>query len=479
MSPLVLLPIGLMVGLLAVLSGSSRARTRPRRRGLPPEILRCIAAAKTGQLTVSQLTECAQMCDALGYTKLAARFRELALAKEVEQVTRAPAVPPVVPAAPIVPPVVAPTRPPPPPVGPPPPARPAPPGVTRVEPPAPPPAPVVPPSPLRPPREGTSVVPKESPKLAPDDFQPERIVCSAPDGRAYACRATGRTKGHLKNLQRAINKALEAFGMGALELGVDGAIGAKTVKTAAKLTARVKFEGSSVTARILRDALQPPTPEKMSRAAPVLTKFFAKTAKEAQLAGAAKKALGWMLDLTGAGKWASSGEGVGSPLVTSPWPDVSDDQWERFLVAMARARVSSVSPSYGLGLFHYDARQLERLGLVDNVRAGVPEPIGDYAGDREVWVGDWVPPNDAEQFLSDGTYQIEVFSSDMATRRGYIESLDAIGEMIAGKPATLSGLLAVAKYAGDEGLVSWLSNPAEREQYPHTTAAYQRTTGIF
>ena len=55
---------------------------------------------------------------------------------------------------------------------------------------------------------------------------------------------------------------------------------------------------------------------------------------------------------------------------------------------------------------------------------------------------------------------------------------DAIGKEIEGKPATLSGLMAVSQHAGP-ALASWLANEADRRRFKQTTAAYGRTTGVF
>ena len=56
---------------------------------------------------------------------------------------------------------------------------------------------------------------------------------------------------------------------------------------------------------------------------------------------------------------------------------------------------------------------------------------------------------------------------------------DALGRVYGGRPATLSGLLAVAKQAGLHGLELWLESQGDERRYPRTTAIYRRAVGIF
>ncbi len=44
---------------------------------------------------------------------------------------------------------------------------------------------------------------------------------------------------------------------------------------------------------------------------------------------------------------------------------------------------------------------------------------------------------------------------------------------------TLSGVLGVIQAAGLEGAAGWLENPGDRTRFPHTTAAFLRTNGVF
>jgi hypothetical protein len=44
---------------------------------------------------------------------------------------------------------------------------------------------------------------------------------------------------------------------------------------------------------------------------------------------------------------------------------------------------------------------------------------------------------------------------------------------------TLSGVMGVIQAAGLEGACEWLERPADRTRFPHTTAAFKRTNGVF
>jgi hypothetical protein len=82
--------------------------------------------------------------------------------------------------------------------------------------------------------------------------------------------------------------------------------------------------------------------------------------------------------------------------------------------------------------------------------------------------------------LADPLIQYRIFVASMRRYRSQVlaEHRSAIGTEIEGKPATLSGLLAVAHHAGP-ALASWLTSAEDRRRFAKTTAAYGRTTGVF
>jgi len=87
----------------------------------------------------------------------------------------------------------------------------------------------------------------------------------------------------------------------------------------------------------------------------------------------------------------------------------------------------------------------------------------------------------AEAWLASPALQVKTFARDQRRAAGLIaaELRGELGKVHAGRPATLSGLLAVAHAAGPEGLRSWLARPTDKTAYPNTTAAYLRATGAF
>lgn len=162
------------------------------------------------------------------------------------------------------------------------------------------------------------------------------------------------------------------------------------------------------------------------------------------------------------------------PLVfRSPIPEASDEQWGRFVRLMQTGEVAAVTPTGQVGIFQTRLKRLEDLGLVRDVqrvqRDGAP-----------VWTATFRPPLTLARALSDPLLQYRIFVASMKRYRDEVlaQHRDAIGKEIEGKPATLSGLMAVSQHAGP-ALASWLTNEADRRRFKQTTAAYSRTTGVF
>src|SRR5206468_25003 len=118
--------------------------------------------------------------------------------------------------------------------------------------------------------------------------------------------------------------------------------------------------------------------------------------------------------------------------------------------------------------FVKQSMDLEDLGLVRDVhrvqRGGAPS-----------WTATFRPPLTLARLLSDPLLQYRIFVVSMKRYRDEVlaRHRDAIGKDIEGKPATLSGLIAVSQHAGP-ALASWLANEADRRRFKQTTAAYGR-----
>lgn len=164
----------------------------------------------------------------------------------------------------------------------------------------------------------------------------------------------------------------------------------------------------------------------------------------------------------------------GLPVFRSPIPEASDEQWARFVRLMQVGDVAAVTPTGQVGVFQTRLKRLEDLGLVRDVRRA------QHAGAAPSWTATFRPPLTLARLLSDPLLQYRIFVVSMKRYRDEVlaRHRDAIGTVIEGKPATLSGLMAVSQHAGP-ALGSWLANEADRKRFRQTTAAYGRSTGVF
>jgi len=158
----------------------------------------------------------------------------------------------------------------------------------------------------------------------------------------------------------------------------------------------------------------------------------------------------------------------------SPIPEASDEQWARFVRLMQVGDVAAVTPTGQVGIFQTRLKRLEDLGLVRDVRRVRRD------GGAPSWTATFKPPLTLARLLSDPLLQYRIFVVSMKRYRDEVlaRHRDAIGKEIEGKPATLSGLIAVSQHAGP-ALGSWLASEADRKRFKQTTAAYGRTTGVF
>jgi hypothetical protein len=157
----------------------------------------------------------------------------------------------------------------------------------------------------------------------------------------------------------------------------------------------------------------------------------------------------------------------------SPITEASDEQWARFVRMMQVGDAAAVTPSGQIGIFQTRLKRLQDLGLAQDVRR-----VNGPNGAR--WTSTFRPPLTLARLLADPLLQYRIFVASMRRYRSEIlgEHRAAIGTPIEGKPATLSGLLAVAHHAGP-AMASWLANAGDRKRFAKTTTAYGRTTGVF
>ena len=162
------------------------------------------------------------------------------------------------------------------------------------------------------------------------------------------------------------------------------------------------------------------------------------------------------------------------PVLRSPIPEASDEQWARFVRLMQVGDVAAVTPTGQVGVFQTRLKRLEDLGLVSDVRRV------QHAGAAPSWTATFRPPLTLARLLSDLMLQYRIFVVSMKRYRDEVlaRHRDAIGKVVEGKPATLSGLMAVSQHAGP-ALGSWITSEADRKRFKQTTAAYGRTTGVF
>jgi hypothetical protein len=161
-------------------------------------------------------------------------------------------------------------------------------------------------------------------------------------------------------------------------------------------------------------------------------------------------------------------------LATVPFAEASPDGWERFVKWAKQDPYDSVTPSGLYGAFRLGARTLVDLGYMRN-----PRQTKDASGRRK-WVADWIPPLTLEKWQKTPDLQYEAFARVTMTHRRVVlaKHADAIGVPIAAQPATLSGLLGVARWAGLSGLDKWLAEP-QAQRKPDTTKAFFATNGLF
>jgi len=144
---------------------------------------------------------------------------------------------------------------------------------------------------------------------------------------------------------------------------------------------------------------------------------------------------------------------IGSPIV-----GVSDDAWREF----AR-RIERESPIYQsarhVGQYRQRRERLAELGI-DPSRV-----VGSVEAQRVALDADLA---DAHHHAVQGGLLAAYLNHPIA-----IPGSDELCTI------TLSGMLGVIQCAGLDGAVSWLESQRDRKRFPHTTAAFMNTNGVF
>ena len=165
------------------------------------------------------------------------------------------------------------------------------------------------------------------------------------------------------------------------------------------------------------------------------------------------------------------GMSMRAPQKSSPVRGVPIFAWEKFVALMVVAPKKTITPRGRTGMFGLDARRLSDVGFMTNARKTT---VGSESG---VWAGEWVPPLTQQKFLESTPAQYEAFSRSM--RRMVPKVAGMVGAPVGGARATLSGLLAVGHLAGENGVTSWVRDPAVREKFKATTRNFEKANGLF
>ncbi len=122
-------------------------------------------------------------------------------------------------------------------------------------------------------------------------------------------------------------------------------------------------------------------------------------------------------------------------------------------------------------MFGMDSRRLADVGFMRSPRKTT---VGAETG---VWTGEWVAPLTQEKFLASTGAQYEALSRSM--RKMAPKMAAHVGRTVDGKKISLSGLLAVGHLAGEDGVASWVADPAVRQKFGQTTRNFERANGLF
>jgi len=154
--------------------------------------------------------------------------------------------------------------------------------------------------------------------------------------------------------------------------------------------------------------------------------------------------------------------------IPSPIEAITPQQWTEFIGKMRMAELGAEGKGR-FGAFQMGVRRLVDFGIMEN-----PKKLADGT-----WSGSWAYPK--EKFLRNPKLQYKLFERSMVAYRKVVMErfLKAVNSQVQGRAATMSGLLAVAHFAGSQGLEKWLSSQELRRKFKATTNAYLSANNIF
>ena len=160
--------------------------------------------------------------------------------------------------------------------------------------------------------------------------------------------------------------------------------------------------------------------------------------------------------------------------LTSPLDGVEDADWTSFANILEDPH-NKVNDRWELGIFKIGARRLVDLGMAKDARQV-------QRNGKTIWIADFITPLSMEIFVNDEHMQYDTFVKEMQYLSRGIEERGKSGKIpltIHGVAPTRSGLLAVAKLAGLQGLDSFMKDNGDWDKFPNTRDAFLKANGVF
>lgn len=165
-----------------------------------------------------------------------------------------------------------------------------------------------------------------------------------------------------------------------------------------------------------------------------------------------------------------SSTSLASPRIPSPVPGISANRWEVFARKMRVASWDTVGHQQALGAFALKGPAMVSVGLATNAKK--------TSGG---WVVAWKDGRSAEGFLANRGLQYRAFAAFCVRlcNEARVRFAPLVGIQTPYGVATVSGVVALLYTVGPAGARAWLTKPATRIRFPHTTEAFRRGNGVF